>query len=112
MTAAAGRAGLVGVDVAEFDADIGLDRAADLVDYRLGQAHVATWLAGQGDRGRDAVRAAAIAAVAPVMEPYRPRVVRLVARVRTVRGARTPGRALTPSRDRAQPRDHRDVEGV
>jgi SAM-dependent methyltransferase len=82
MTAAAHAAGLRDVDVREYDADIGLDRAPDLVDYRLGQAHVAAWLAGQDDRARESLRAAAIAAVAPVMAPYRPRVVRLLARVR------------------------------
>jgi SAM-dependent methyltransferase len=82
MTAAAHAAGLADVDVREYDADLGLDRAPDLVDYRLGQAHVAAWLAEQDDRAREALRAAAVAAVAPVMAPYRPRVVRLVARVR------------------------------
>jgi ubiquinone/menaquinone biosynthesis C-methylase UbiE len=82
MAAAAHAAGLVDVDVREDDTDIGLDRAPDLVDYRLGQAHVAAWLGEQDDRARETLRAAAIAAVAPVMAPYRPRVVRLVARVR------------------------------
>lgn len=84
MNAAAHDAGLSDVAVTEDDTDIGLDRASDLVDYRLGQAHVAAWLADLGERGRDAVRAASIVAVTPVMEPYRPRVVRLVARVSVV----------------------------
>ncbi len=53
MTAAARAAGLESVDVVSYDADIGLDRVPDLVDYRLGQAHVAAWLAGQDDRARE-----------------------------------------------------------
>lgn len=80
MAAVACRAGLIVRDVTEYAADLGLDRAEDLVDYRLGQAHVASWLAALEPRRREAVRADALAAVAPVMEPYRPRVVRLVAR--------------------------------
>lgn len=73
-------AGLVDVAVTEHDADVGVERAADLVDYRLGQAHVAGWLAGLTAAGRAAVRRRAVAAVAPVMEPYRPPVITLVAR--------------------------------
>lgn len=74
-------AGLVVVDAVEYAADVGLDVADDLVDYRLGQAHCRAWLDSLPDEGRAAVRAAAIAAVTPVMEPYRPHVVRLVATV-------------------------------
>ena len=85
MTAAARAAGLEVVDVTEHAADVGVERAEDLVDYRLGQAHIAPWLAGLAADERDAVRRAAVEAVAPVMEPYRPPVVTLV--------ARTPGKA-------------------
>jgi hypothetical protein len=81
MRAAARAAGLVDVAVTEHVADVGVERAEDLVDYRLGQAHVAGWLARLPDDGRAALRRAAIAAVAPVMEPYRPPVITLVARV-------------------------------
>jgi ubiquinone/menaquinone biosynthesis C-methylase UbiE len=80
MTSAAERAGLVDVVVTEHDADVGVERPEDLVDYRLGQAHVAAWLAGLPDGERAALRRAAVDAVAPVMEPYRPPVVTLVAR--------------------------------
>jgi hypothetical protein len=80
MAAAARAAGLDVVDVTERPADVGVERAEDLVDYRLGQAHVATWLAGLPADERAALRRAAVAAAAPVMEPYRPPVVTLVAR--------------------------------
>ncbi|MDD7940266.1 class I SAM-dependent methyltransferase [Actinomycetospora lutea] len=81
MRGAARAAGLVDVAVTEHVADVGVERPEDLVDYRLGQAHVAGWLAGLAEGERDALRRAAIAAVAPVMEPYRPPVITLVARV-------------------------------
>jgi len=80
MAAAARRAGLVTVAVTEHAADVGVDHAEDLVDYRLGQAHTASWLAGLPAAERAALRRAAVAAVAPVMEPYRPPVITLVAR--------------------------------
>ena len=57
-----------------------IDRAEDLVAYRFGQAHCRPWLDGLSAAERARVRAAAVAAAAPVMQPYRPRVVRLVAR--------------------------------
>ena len=75
----AGAAGLAVTDVREYAAEVGLDRADDLVDYRLGQAHCASWLATLDPAHRADVRAEAIAAVEPIMEPYRPGVVRLVA---------------------------------
>jgi len=81
MAACARAAGLVDVDAHEYAADVGVDRAEDLVDYRFGQAHCLRWLDGLAPQQRARVRADAIAAAAPVMEPYRPRVVRLVARV-------------------------------
>jgi len=79
MAAAARAAGLVRVRAVEHLADVGLDRAEDLVDYRLGQAHVADWISGLSPARRAGVRAAAVAAVEPIMRPYRPGVVRLVA---------------------------------
>ncbi|MHC1562198.1 class I SAM-dependent methyltransferase [Actinomycetospora sp. C-140] len=85
MAAAARAAGLAVVDVTEHAADVGVERAEDLVDYRLGQAHVASWLAGLGADERAALRRAAVDAVTLVMAPYRPPVVTLV--------ARTPGKA-------------------
>ena len=46
MAAAARAAGLVDVDAHEYVADVGIDRAEDLVAYRFGQAHCRTWLDG------------------------------------------------------------------
>jgi hypothetical protein len=80
MAAAARAAGLVDVDAHEYAADVGIERAEDLVAYRFGQAHCRPWLNGLDPAERERVRAAAVAAAAPVMQPYRPRVVRLVAR--------------------------------
>ncbi|HVL84388.1 MAG TPA: class I SAM-dependent methyltransferase, partial [Pseudonocardia sp.] len=80
MTAAARAAGLDPVAVAEYTADLGLDRAEDVVDYRLGQAHCARWLAALSPARRADVRAAAVAAIEPIMQPFRPGVIRLVAR--------------------------------
>lgn len=79
MAAAARDAGLVAVRAEEYAADLGLERAADLVDYRYHQAHCREWISALTPDRRAAVRAAAIAAIEPVMQPYRPRVVRLVA---------------------------------
>ncbi|MEJ2886359.1 class I SAM-dependent methyltransferase [Actinomycetospora aeridis] len=81
MATAARAAGLVDVVVTDRVADVGVERPEDLVDYRLGQAHVAAWLAELPERERVTLRQAAIDAVAPVMEPYRPPVITLVARV-------------------------------
>jgi hypothetical protein len=80
MAAAARAAGLVDVDAHEYAADVGIDRTEDLVAYRFGQAHCRAWLDGLSAAERARVRAAAVAAAAPLMQPYRPRVVRLVAR--------------------------------
>ncbi len=80
MAAAARAAGLVDVDAHEYAADVGIDRAEDLVAYRFGQAHCRPWLDGLTAAERARVRDAAVAAAAPFMQPYRPRVVRLVAR--------------------------------
>ena len=79
MTAAARAAGLVAARSVEYAAEVGLDRAEDLVDYRFHQAHCREWISGLSAAERAALRAAAIAAVEPIMRPYRPRVVRLVA---------------------------------
>ena len=79
MVGAASAAGLAAVRAEEYVADVGLDRADHFVDYRFGQAHCREWLAGLSLRDRKQLRTAAIAAIEPIMEPYRPRVVRLVA---------------------------------
>jgi SAM-dependent methyltransferase len=75
-------AGLAVLDVADVAVDVGVRTAEDLVRYRFGQAQYSGWLAGMPPARADEVRAAAVAAVRPVMAPYRPRVVQLVARVR------------------------------
>lgn len=82
MVTAARAAGLQPLDVVEYAADLGLNRAEDLVDYRFGQAHYAAWVSGLVPEKRTAVRAAAITAIESIMEPYRPGVVRLVATAR------------------------------
>ena len=81
MAQAALDAGLAEVRVVEEAADLGLTSATALVDYRLGQAQFADWLAALDDATRATVRREALAAVAPAMEPYRPGVVQLTATV-------------------------------
>jgi ubiquinone/menaquinone biosynthesis C-methylase UbiE len=66
-------------EVVERAVSVGVGTAADLVDYRFGQALYAGWLAGLAPARRRAVRQAVIDEVAPVMEPYRPIVVLLAA---------------------------------
>jgi hypothetical protein len=65
--------------VAEHPVNVGVRTAEELVDYRFGQAPYAGWLAGLAPARRRAVRHAVIDAVTPVMEPYQPIVVLLVA---------------------------------
>ena len=80
MRAAAIAAGLVDIQVHEDDVDVGIAEPGALVDYRFGQAPFADWLAGMSASTRCAVRTDAVDALAGVMEPYRPRVVFLIAR--------------------------------
>lgn len=75
MARAFADAGLATVSVTERPVDVGVTTAEQLVAYRLGQAHIATFLA---DLGRDRQRrlvAEAVAAAGDPMEPYRPTVV-------------------------------------
>lgn len=81
MADAAHRAGLLDVMVQEQVVNVGVRTAEDLVDYRFGQAHYAGWLTGLPPARRARVRAAVIERIKPVMEPYRPTVVFLTARV-------------------------------
>jgi hypothetical protein len=81
MERAAREARLADVTVDETDVDVGVHRAEDLVAYRLGQAHFAPFLNALVPEGRAALRTEAIAAVEPVMEPYRPTVIFLAALV-------------------------------
>lgn len=81
MQESAAAAGLTDVVTEEETVDVGVTEAGQLVDYRLGQAHASTWYASLDDEERRRVRESAIATAEPVMEPYRPTVVFLVARV-------------------------------
>ncbi|HET7488681.1 MAG TPA: methyltransferase domain-containing protein [Acidimicrobiales bacterium] len=80
MAAAARAAGLVDVAAEERVVDVGVTEPDQLVTYRFGQAQFAPWIAALGDDAV-AIRRRAAEAVAPVMEPYRPLVVFLAARV-------------------------------
>ena len=79
--AAVGSAAGLGVRVDEAAVDVGVHLAEELVDYRLSQAQYTSWMVALTDDGRRAVRRAAVAAVEPVMEPYRPVVLFLVGTV-------------------------------
>jgi hypothetical protein len=75
MARAAKTAGLVDVRVDERPVDVGVDRAEQLVDYRLGQALFGPWVNAVGADGAAEIKARIVAAVRPVMHPYRPVVV-------------------------------------
>jgi SAM-dependent methyltransferase len=81
MRRVAAAAGLVDPQVAERAVDVGVDHAADLVDYRLGQAQHTGWLASLPAGRRAALRSELIEATQPVMRPFRPTVVLLAATV-------------------------------
>jgi len=81
MDAAARHAGLVDVVVEERPVDVGVTEPEQLVDYRFGQAHLAAWLDAIGPRRAGEVRRRATREITPIMEPYRPIVVFLSARV-------------------------------
>jgi SAM-dependent methyltransferase len=87
MTRAAVAAGLVDTDVDEEDVDVGVTDPRALVEYRFGQAQFAPWIAALDPSAQSVARAAAIDAVGSAMEPYRPRVVFLSARI-ALRGSR------------------------
>ncbi|HET9052146.1 MAG TPA: class I SAM-dependent methyltransferase [Candidatus Dormibacteraeota bacterium] len=81
MEEAARAAGLDAVAVEERPVDVGITRCEDLVDYRLGQAHYAEWVAALGPEREARLRHDAAGAIRDVMEPYRPVVVFLSALV-------------------------------
>ena len=91
MGRVAAAAGLAGPEVSERAVDVGVDHAADLVDYRLGQAQHAGWLASLPAGRRAALRSELIEAIQPVMQPFRPTVVLLAATVRPRGRAAAPG---------------------
>lgn len=80
MAAAARHAGMTGVAVDERPVDVGVTEPDQLVDYRFGNAAFATWLDAIGSDDAARIRRHAIAAVRPVMCPYRPVVVFLSGR--------------------------------
>jgi SAM-dependent methyltransferase len=79
MARSATEAGLRVAVVDEREVDVGVTEPEQLVDYRLGQAHFATWLTRIGPERTDEVRRHAIEAIRPIMCPYRPIVVFLAA---------------------------------
>jgi ubiquinone/menaquinone biosynthesis C-methylase UbiE len=81
MAAAARRAGMTRVEVDERPVDVCVTEPDHLVDYRLGHVAFATWLNAIGPDAAARVRRSAIAALGPVMQPYRPVVVFLSGRV-------------------------------
>jgi SAM-dependent methyltransferase len=81
MTSAARMACLIDPLVVERPVDVGMTRPEELVDYRFGQAQFAVWLDQMGPRGGEEIRARAIDIVRPIMQPYQPIVVFLVATV-------------------------------
>ncbi len=72
-------AGLVDVQVDERPVDIGVTEPEQLVDYRLGQAHFASWLDGLDPDRADKFRDRLVEVIRPMMVPYRPIVVFLSA---------------------------------
>jgi SAM-dependent methyltransferase len=88
MATAAAMAGLGSVQAAERRVDVGLRTPGELVTYRLGQAHVADFLAGLPPPERRRLRDAAVAAVAAAApEPLRPAVIFLAAQAPSRRPA-------------------------
>jgi SAM-dependent methyltransferase len=81
MAVAAREAGLREIAVDERPVDVGITDPVDLVAYRLGQANYAEHLAALSEQERHELVAAAVEAVGPQMEPYRPIVVFLRAMV-------------------------------
>jgi SAM-dependent methyltransferase len=81
MAAAATATGLAGVRADERPVDAGVTEPDQLVSYRLGHPVFAGWLDAIGDRRAQEFARAAAEAIRPVMQPYRPVVVFLSARV-------------------------------
>ncbi len=79
MTAAARETGLTKITVNERPVDVGVTEPTQLVAYRFGQAPFTAWLESIGPAESRAVQHAAVQAIGPVMEPYRPIVVFLTA---------------------------------
>ncbi|MGP8159799.1 MAG: class I SAM-dependent methyltransferase [Candidatus Dormibacteria bacterium] len=65
-------AGLAEVSVVERTPEVGLETPEEIVASRLGMAHIAPFVAGLPSSRRDALMAAAVAAVAEDPQPLRP----------------------------------------
>jgi 2-polyprenyl-3-methyl-5-hydroxy-6-metoxy-1,4-benzoquinol methylase len=74
-------AGLADVDVTDRAVDVGVDDPASIVRYRLGMPQYAAWLGNLDSRARSRVVADAVAEIEVLGEPFRPRVIELVARI-------------------------------
>lgn len=81
MRPAAHAAGLAEVVVEERPVDVGITEPEQLVSYRFGQSHFASWLDHIGPRRAGDIRRQAADAIRPIMQPYQPIVVFLAARV-------------------------------
>ena len=81
FAACARAAGLVDVDTIATTVESGLDRAADVVSWRLGMPHTAPFVGALPSSQRAALTAAAEEAMAVGLQPVRPRVVLLSSRV-------------------------------
>jgi SAM-dependent methyltransferase len=79
VEAVARRAGLRDVTVHEQSVDVGVDQPELLVGWRLGMASLAAFERSLDDDRRAALRARALELLGPDPEPYRPRVIVLVA---------------------------------
>lgn len=82
MERVAKAAGLIDIRVDERPVDVGVTEPEQLVAYRLGQAHYATWLDQLGPRRAEQVMERLVDAIRPIMRPYRPIVVFLAALTR------------------------------
>jgi len=80
MAAAAKSAGLTPLTVRERPVDVGVTEPEQLVSYRLGHPLYAGWLDSLGPVGARAFARHAADVIRPIMRPYRPVVVFLVAR--------------------------------
>jgi ubiquinone/menaquinone biosynthesis C-methylase UbiE len=80
MGTAANAAGLVDIVAEERPVDVGVTEPGQLVSYRLGQPLFASWLDRIGSRRASHLASHAAEVIRPIMQPYRPIVVFLVAR--------------------------------
>ncbi|HYB87729.1 MAG TPA: class I SAM-dependent methyltransferase [Streptosporangiaceae bacterium] len=80
MAAAARAAGLNEVEAEDRPVDVGITEPEQLVSYRLGHPVFAPWLDGIGSAAARNLAREAAEAIRPIMQPYRPAAVFLLAR--------------------------------